>query len=434
MQQEILSKGKRNKRAITDMVYAIDAAVYKDKIKIFRSIPEQKKISVLIEVSDYSEKTILKFLRDSEIVELVEKAESDDAVEILEHLEGRRRRRILNLISKEKKNKVVKLLKYAPDTAGGVMQSEIIVVNKKDTVKEALEKIRAPHIKIRFNNIYVLDRNGKLVGVVSLKNLIRANRYKKIYEIMRKNVISVHPKMDQEKVARIFRSHRLYSLPVVDGEERLLGRITYDDIIDIVEEEIQEDIYKTVGLRKDEDIFDPVRKVLKGRATWLILNLFTAFLAAATVSIFEGTLEKVIVLAVFMPVVAGMGGNAGTQTLTVVIRGIAIGRFKFKDYKKVVIKEVFLGFMNGVITGILGAAIAIMMGASAFIGLVIFLAMIVNLINAGISGTIIPVILRKLGQDPALGSGIILTTFTDVIGFLSYLGIATILINVFHLF
>ncbi len=434
MQQEILSKGKRNKRAITDMVYAIDAAVYKDKIKIFRSIPEQKKISVLIEVSDYSEKTILKFLRDNEIVELVEKAESDDAVEILEHLEGRRRRRILNLISKEKKNKVVKLLKYAPDTAGGVMQSEIIVVNKKDTVKEALEKIRAPHIKIRFNNIYVLDRNGKLVGVVSLKNLIRANRYKKIYEIMRKNVISVHPKMDQEKVARIFRSHRLYSLPVVDGEERLLGRITYDDIIDIVEEEIQEDIYKTVGLRKDEDIFDPVRKVLKGRATWLILNLFTAFLAAATVSIFEGTLEKVIVLAVFMPVVAGMGGNAGTQTLTVVIRGIAIGRFKFKDYKKVVIKEVFLGFMNGVITGILGAAIAIMMGASAFIGLVIFLAMIVNLINAGISGTIIPVILRKLGQDPALGSGIILTTFTDVIGFLSYLGIATILINVFHLF
>ncbi len=434
MQQEILSKGKRNKRAITDMVYAIDAAVYKDKIKIFRSIPEQKKISVLIEVSDYSEKTILKFLRDNEIVELVEKAESDDAVEILEHLEGRRRRRILNLISKEKKNKVVKLLRYAPDTAGGVMQSEIIVVNKKDTVKEALEKIRAPHIKIRFNNIYVLDRNGKLVGVVSLKNLIRANRYKKIYEIMRKNVISVHPKMDQEKVARIFRSHRLYSLPVVDGEERLLGRITYDDIIDIVEEEIQEDIYKTVGLRKDEDIFDPVRKVLKGRATWLILNLFTAFLAAATVSIFEGTLEKVIVLAVFMPVVAGMGGNAGTQTLTVVIRGIAIGRFKFKDYKKVVIKEVFLGFMNGVITGILGAAIAIMMGASAFIGLVIFLAMIVNLINAGISGTIIPVILRKLGQDPALGSGIILTTFTDVIGFLSYLGIATILINVFHLF
>ena len=418
----------------SDYIYAINSARYHDKVRIFRNIPQNEKVAVLVELSDYSLSALLRQLKDSEVVDVLKLAESDDAVEILEHIPGGRRKRILASLPSERKQSITRLLKYSPETAGGLMQSEMIVVNKFDTVRRAISRIKDPRIKIRFNNVYVVDKKGHLVGIVSLRKLLLSNPMRRIKDIMLRNVISVHPNMDQEKVANVFRQHGLYSLPVVDNNGYLLGRITYDDVIDIVEQEIQEDVYKSVGLEGDEDVFDPVRKSLRGRAEWLIINLFTAFLAAAVVSLFKDTLQRVITLAVFMPVVAGMGGNAGTQTLTIVVRGIAIGRLKFKDYFRVIVKEVALGIINGAITGLIGGVIAIMMGANYLIGVVIFLAMIVNLINAGIMGTLIPLILKKIGQDPALGSGIILTTFTDVIGFLSYLGIAALMISFFHLY
>jgi len=427
-------KGKNGKnRKITDFVYLINSARYHDKLKIFRMISAENKIPVLVELSDYSAITILKQLKDYEIIDLIEASASDDAVELLEHLDKKRRNKILQRLPIKSRRRLVKLLSYSSDTAGGLMQSEIITINEHDSIKEAIYKIQDPRIRIKFNNIYAIGKGGILKGVISLNRLIRTNPKRQIRDIMLKNIVSVHSNVDQEHVAKLFRTYRLYSLPVVDKEKHLLGRITYDDIIDVVEEEIQEDMYKSVGLQGDEDVFDPIKKSVRGRAEWLIINLLTAFLAAGTIALFQNTIKELIILVVFMPVVAGMGGNAGTQTLTVVIRGIALGRLKFKDYSRLIVKEVGLGTINGIITGLIGGIIAYLMGADILIGVVIFLAMIVNLVNAGIVGVLIPLFLKKIGQDPALGSSIILTTFTDVIGFLSYLGIATIFIAVFHM-
>ncbi|MFQ5354206.1 MAG: magnesium transporter, partial [Thermodesulfobacteriota bacterium] len=250
-----------------------------------------------------------------------------------------------------------------------------------------------------------------------------------ISEIMDSNPAYVTTDVDQEDVARLFERKDLLSLPVVDGRGVLVGRITVDDVVDVIEEEIYEDFYRMAGLNKEERIMDPPARSIKMRIPWLIVNLGTAFLAASVVKVFAGTIEKLVILAVLMPIVAGMGGNAGTQTITVLVRGLALGELELKDAKRILLKEVTIGFFNGLLIGVAAALIAYLLGAGPGVGVLIFLAMTANLIVAGFSGAFIPLLLKRLKIDPAISAGIFVTTCTDVGGFLCFLGLASVFIK-----
>ncbi|MEK7841247.1 MAG: magnesium transporter, partial [Deltaproteobacteria bacterium] len=250
-----------------------------------------------------------------------------------------------------------------------------------------------------------------------------------IKDIMNNKPIKVLVDTDQEEVARMFQKYDLVTLPVIDKDERLLGRITIDDVMDVIEEEIFEDFYKMASLNTDERVLDSPSRSFRMRFPWLLINLATAFLAASVVKVFENTIQTVVTLAVLMPVVAGMGGNAATQTITVVVRGLALGELELKHAKKVLFKEVMVGFANGVLNGVVAAIVAYLFGVNYMIGLLLFLAMIANLVIAGFSGTVIPLILKWYKADPALSATVFVTTCTDVGGFFSFLGLAAVFIK-----
>jgi magnesium transporter len=246
------------------------------------------------------------------------------------------------------------------------------------------------------------------------------------------DLISARVDMDQEEVARQVASYNLLAIPVVDEENKLVGIITVDDVIDVIKDEATEDIYRLAGVSTDERVFSRPSESLRKRLPWLVINLATAFVAASVVGIFEGTIATVTALAVFMPIVAGMGGNAATQTLTVIVRGIALGELTWSNSRKALVKEVLVALGNGIACGLLGAATAMLFKQDPVLGLVLALAMIINMFVAGVAGTLVPIGLRALKVDPALASSVIITTFTDVFGFFSFLGLGTLFLRYLH--
>ncbi|MCD6414784.1 MAG: magnesium transporter [Candidatus Diapherotrites archaeon] len=406
----------------------LDQARGEYKSKIFLLLDDDVASDVILDVSDYTRQEILSHLTKGKITKLVEEMESDESTDLLTSLPRRLVKQILKYLTKKERTSIEKLLTYGEDTAGGLMKVEKVLIREDTLVGEAIEQIRKQNVE-NLHNVFVVDKKGRIKGVLPLRNLIIAKNNTKVSKIMDRKVVTANVSMDVEQVARLFKQYDLYSMPVVDSTNRIVGRITADDVMDVIEDEAEEDLYKLSGIGADERVYDPIQKAIRGRMPWLVVNLFTALLAALTVSLFEGTIQKLVLLAVFMPVVAGMGGNAGTQTLTVIIRGIALGHLNKKGMKRVILKELSLGLLNGILIGAITSIIAYLWKGKPLIGFVIFLAMVINLLVAGTVGTLIPIILKKLNIDPAVASSVIVTTFTDVIGFASFLGIATILLS-----
>jgi magnesium transporter len=274
--------------------------------------------------------------------------------------------------------------------------------------------------------LYVVDERRHLVGVVSLRRLLLVSPETPLKRIMTADLISARVDMDQEEVARQVAAYNLLAIPVVDAENKLVGIITVDDVIDVIKDEATEDIYRLAGVAGDERAFTPAKESLRKRLPWLGINLLTAFLAAAVVGLFEGTIDLFPVLAVFMPIVAGMGGNAGTQTLTVIVRGIALGELTWSNSRKALLKEAVVGLGNGIVLGAAAAAVVWMVRGNATLGLVLGMAMIINMFVAAAAGTLVPLGLRAANVDPALASSVFITTMTDMFGFFSFLGLATV--------
>jgi magnesium transporter len=274
--------------------------------------------------------------------------------------------------------------------------------------------------------LYVVDARRHLVGVVSLRRLLLVSPETPLKRIMTADIISARVDMDQEEVARQVAAYNLLAIPVVDAENKLVGIITVDDVIDVIKDEATEDIYRLAGVAGDERAFTPATESLRKRLPWLGINLVTAFLAAAVVGLFEGTIDLFPVLAVFMPIVAGMGGNAGTQTLTVIVRGIALGELSWSNSRKALLKEVLVGLGNGVVLGATAAVVVWLVRGNPTLGLVLGLAMIINMFVAAAAGTLVPLGLRAANVDPALASSVFITTMTDMFGFFSFLGLATV--------
>ena len=365
-------------------------------------------------------------LDDKLVSNIVEELDADDATDLISQLSIERREKILKGISPEDASSIRQLLSYAADSAGGIMNSQMIRLHYSLTKKEAIEEIiRQSEEMEEFYTIYVVDNVNRLLGSISLKNIIKAKQNSVLENLMQTDLIFVLPETDQEEVAALLSQYNLPGIPVVDSNHILLGKVTFDDIIDVMEEETTEDILKIAGVSDDEELTGNWKKAVKSRLPWLIVNLGTAFLAGLVVLAFSSTIKSLTILAVFMPIIAGMGGNAGTQALAVTVRRISLSSLPDSAIFKTVLKEFLVGLFNGVIVGFIACIVAIIFNQTWMLGLVVFLAMSGNLIIAGIAGVSVPIILEKLGFDPAVASSIFITTCTDTLGFTLLLGIGS---------
>lgn len=395
------------------------------KMKAARMLSKKKFGLSLLEMDEEQSKQLLKELKDKEIARIVNAQKSDDATDLINLLEKTRARRILKLVKPEKKEEIKPLLRFEEETAGALMQREFVSVRAKDTVREAIKKIRKSKEE-ELHNVFVLNSKKQVVGVFPLRKLVTAKPSTKIKKIMKKEVISVHADLDQEKVAKKFREHDLISMPVVDSKNRMLGIITVDDVIDVLEEEATEDIYRFAGVEGEESIFSSPLTSIKRRTPWLAFNLIIVVLSASVIGLFENTIAALVVLAIFLPMVANLGGNAGTQTLAVTVRSLALGEIGVKEYRKALKKELAVGLMNGLIIGVLLMGIAFIWKGKLMLGVVLLLAMLANQFTAALAGTLVPILFKWRRIDPALASSVIITGATDIMGFLAFLGIATL--------
>jgi magnesium transporter len=361
-----------------------------------------------------------------EIAQLAQQIESDDAAALIDHLPEDLSAAVLDLMRPKESKVVEHLLEYEERTAGRIMNPNVFALNEDITVGEAITEIQSSRDVEMVFYLYVVDERHHLVGVVSLRRLLLVSPETPLKRIMTADLISARVDMDQEEVARQVAAYNLLAIPVVDEENKLVGIITVDDVIDVIKDEATEDIYRLAGVAGDERVFTPAKESLRKRLPWLGVNLATAFVAASVVGIFTGTIEAIPILAAFMPIVAGMGGNAATQTLTVIVRGIALGELTWSNSRKALLKEALVGLGNGMALGIVAAAVAWAFQGDPVLGVVLGAAMVINMFVAATAGVLIPLGLRAANVDPALASSVFITTMTDVFGFLSFLGLATI--------
>ena len=364
-----------------------------------------------------------------DIAKLLQEIPSDDAAALVDYLPEELSSAVLELMRPKESGQVENLLEYPEKTAGRIMNPNVFALSEDLTVGEAISALQAARDVEMVFYLYVVDGRRHLVGVTSLRRLLLVSPETPLKRIMTPDVTSVRVDTDQEEAARQVASYNLLAIPVVDEENKLVGVITVDDVIDVIKDEATEDIYRLAGVSGDERVFTPPMESLRLRLPWLIVNLATAFLAAAVVGLFEGTIAQVTAVAIFMPIVAGMGGNAATQTLTVIVRGLALGELTWVNARKALMKELSVGFANGITTGIIAAGLATLFKGNPMIGLLLGAAMVINLCVAAAAGTLIPLGLKALKIDPALASAVFITTFTDVAGFASFLGLTTVFLR-----
>ena len=413
-----------------DIADLIDELEEEDRLHLFSLLDVDTASDVILELSDTSREQLIEDLSNEQLADIIEEMESDDRADIIAELSDDQAKAVLEAIEPEDSQEVQELLKYAEDTAGGIMQSELVSVGRLATINDAFQAVAGAKDDIEnIHNIFVVDDEDRLIGTVPLQRLITMKRFTSIMDVIDEDVPSVPAGMDQEEVARLFKKYDLVAVGVVDDQQHLLGRITIDDVMDTVQEETSEDMYHIAGLGHDDTIFNKPFESIKQRLPWLYLNLLTALTSVLVIGFFEDTIKLMVALVFFMPVIAGLGGNAGGQTLALIIRGIALGEVTYENARRVLYRQIAVGVTNGVAVGLVIAVIAYFWKGIPVLGLVIGLAMIISVFAGTMVGVLIPLALKRLNLDPALGSNILLTAFTDAFGFFSYLTLATIFLK-----
>ena len=390
-------------------------------------IDDEKLAEILEESDEDLQVDIIDCLNNKRILDLFNLIPKDTIVDILGELPMGKRKQLINLMKAGDKKVIEQLLGYEEDSAGGLMTTEYIALSQNLTMINALKKIKeiGPKTEV-IETIFVLNDKKQLIGTADLRDILVANDNVTLGSIMDDQVISVAPETDQEDVSLLVSKYDLTTIPVVNKNNGLLGIITVDDIIDVIQEEHTEDMLQMHGVNNEESLDSTLLESIKMRLPWLIVNLVTAFLASFTVKMFESTIEQIVALSATMTIVTGMGGNAGSQTLSIMIRSIALGEVHFKDCFPAFIKEIFLGIINGLVTGAVTGVIVYVLYGNFYLGIIICIAMIGNLVVSGFFGFVIPVALKALHADPALASSIFLTTATDVLGFFIFLSLANL--------
>jgi magnesium transporter len=398
-----------------------------DRVSLVELTGTDFDFSALNEVDDTVREEILEELEPETVAEGVRELESDDAVELLEGLDEEDQEEILEKLPPRERDALERSLDYPENSAGRRMQTEFITVPPDWTVGQAIDYMReTPDLPGRFYEIYAVDANRRWQGAIPLDVLLRSRRPVPLIDLIDEDRRRVAVSDDLEEVARLFGKYNLVAAPVVDADDRLVGVITVDDVVDVIEEEAEEDIKALGGVSSHEELSDNVWTIAKGRFNWLLVNLATAFLASSVLGLFEGQLEKMVALAVLAPIVASQGGNAATQTMTVAVRALATRELGSSNALRVIIRESLVGLVNGVAFAVVTGVAAVAWFKIPGLGIVIGLAMICNLVAGALGGILIPMVLERVRADPAVASGTFVTTVTDVVGFFSFLGIATL--------
>jgi magnesium transporter len=416
-----------------DIADALQQLPPEEAVAQLRALPTETASEVLTELDEGVVADITAQLTTQEITDLLEELPHDEAADIAADLSPDQRYEVLSQLEPPESAKVTQLMHYPEDSAGGIMKDEFIAIAEDQTIGQALDLVRKRDEEefAEVSYLYVIDINHKLVGILSVRDLVFRMPHKKIRDVMSKEVRLVRVDTDQEEVARLFSQYHYMALPVVEQDGRLVGVVEAHQVIDILREEATEDMQLMVGMSGEESAFTPWRRSFGMRMPWLLINLLTAFLAGGVIAFFEDTLARWTALAIFLPIIAGQGGNSGMQTLTVTIRSMALGELKGELARKVVIKELLIGLLNGLAIGMIVGMIGLLWQDSILMGIIVMLAMFLNTLAAAIAGTLIPLALRAAKVDPALSSSIFLTTVTDVAGFFFFLGLATLLLPLF---
>ncbi len=409
-----------------DLADLIEHLDQEERLFVFNILEPQGAGEVLVEIEPPVQGKLLEDLDNQSITEIVEELDSDDAADLVGDLPAERARQIISTLSTDVSEEIKKLLPYKEDTAGGIMALEFVSVRADATIGDAIEVLREKADEVEnLYHVWVVDDQERLVGVVSLKDLLLYPRETKIRDIMNPNVISVNVHTDQEEVIQLVKKYDLVNIPVVDEAGRLVGRITHDDVIDVIEEEVDEDISYMAGVIDQEIAEESVIKISRARLPWLLAGLFGGLLAALVINQFESSLEKILALSFFFPVIMAMGGNTGTQAATVVVRGLATGDISLVKTGRRVWLEIRVALVNGLICGIiLGCIVGIWLG-DYNLGIIVALSLVLIILNSGFIGSAVPLILKKLNVDPALATGPFVTTSNDILGLLIYLGLVT---------
>jgi len=398
-----------------------------DRVNLVELTGSDFDFSALNEVDETVREEILEELEPEEVAEGVRELESDDAVELLESLDEEDREEVLEKLPPSERDVIERSLEYPENSAGRRMQTEFIAVPPDWTVGQAIDYMReTSDLPDRFYEIYAADADKRWQGAVPLDVLLRSRRMVPLTELVDEDRRRVSVLDDQEEVARMFGKYNLVAAPVVDTENRLVGVITIDDVVDVIEEEADEDLKALGGVTSDEELSDSVWTIARGRFNWLLVNLATAFLASSVLGLFEGQLEKMVALAVLAPIVASQGGNAATQTMTVAVRALATRELGAQNAWRVVLREGMVGLVNGLAFAVITGVAAVAWFKIPGLGVVIGLAIICNLVAGALGGILIPMLLNRVKADPAVASGTFVTTVTDVVGFFAFLGIATL--------
>lgn len=395
--------------------------------RLWRFIPEDRNGEVLVELGDVARQSLASFLEHEQIVDAVSNLDNNDLAEVVDTLSNDIGDAIRQSLDYQGLQNLEATLAFPEGSAGRLMETEAVSIRSDITLETVLRFLRAKEsIPKHTVGFMVVDREGFFLGELPLSELLTRKPSEMVSDVMNTDALSISPEMTESDLAILFKDHDLVSVPVVDKNGKLIGRVTLDDMVDVMNEQADHHILGAVGLDEDEDLFAPIIPSTKRRLFWLGINLATAFLAAWVIGLFQGTLQQVVALAVLMPIVASMGGIAGTQTLTLIIRGLATGKISSSNARWLAYKEITISAISGIVWAIVVGIISYFWFNDIKISYVLGAAMIINLLIAAVSGFGIPLFMKKMGIDPALAGGVVLTTATDVIGFMSFLGLATI--------
>ena len=406
---------------------ALEALSPRGAASVVRGLPPETAARLLARVHPQSEAAIYEFLVPEPAATLLGLADADDAADAFRALTDESRRTLLASLTPERRRELEERLSYPDHSAGQIMRTDVVAFSKDARVRDVVARLKTiTATKHPQSYAYVVDDHRRLLGVLNMRDLLLAEDDARVETIMRSDVVSVPAHIDREELMAEQKLKGYLSIPVVDAQGRLLGAVRTSDLLESSQEEATEDLQRLFGTSADERAFSPMLFKVRQRLPWLTVNLATAFLASAVVAQFQDLIGKIAVLAVFLPIVAGQGGNAGVQSLSVVLRGLVIGEVRLRDAMRLTVLEISVGLMNGLVIGIITALGAWFWNGNPWMGLVLGLAMVVNMIGAGMAGAVIPLGMKRLGFDPAQSSGIFLTTVTDVVGFLAFLGFATL--------
>ncbi len=431
---EVLESGRM--RRLKPMLHALhpaETALLLESIPrakrelVWTLVPEEDHGETLLHVNDEVRAELIDVLDDEALLRATEGLEIDDLADLIEDLPEQVTGQVLRSMDLQNRERLEAVLSYPADSAGGLMNNDTVTVRPDVSLDVVARYLRQRgQLPDATETLFVVSRYGRYLGMLSLAKLVTLDPERDVSEIMRTDIDAIDVELPASQVAKRFQDLDLISAPVVDASGKLVGRITIDDVVDVIRDEAEHSIMSMAGLDQEEDVFAPITRSARRRAVWLGANLFTAFLAAQVVGLFEATLSQVVALAILMPIVASMGGIGGSQTLTLMIRGLALGQIGFSNAKTLLRKELAVAVINGILWGVVVGVIAQVWFGNPTLGVIIAVALVVNQIGAALAGVAIPLAMKKMGIDPALAGSVVLTTLTDVIGFGVFLGLGAL--------